>query len=116
VLLDLHNLYCQARNFDLAAEELVLAMRLRRVRELHVSGGSWATVATPEVPRPFRRDTHHGAIPEEVFALLEFTLARCPALAVVFVERLGNTLLAASEVERYRAEVARVRSLVRAGV
>lgn len=112
LLLDLHNLYCQAHNFGIAAQELVLAMPLGRVRELHVSGGSWSTVQTPKGPQPFRRDTHDGPIPEPVLELLEFALPRCPRLEVVFVERLGNTLTSPVDVERYRADYRRVHALV----
>jgi uncharacterized protein (UPF0276 family) len=112
LLLDLHNLHCQAQNFDVPAEQLVLSMPLARVRELHLSGGSWSPVQTPEGPRPFRRDTHDGPIPEEVFALLAFTLARCPRLEAVFVERLGGTLNTSLEIEDYREQYRRVHALV----
>lgn len=112
LLLDLHNLYCQGQNFDIPAQQLVLAMPLARVRELHVSGGSWSPVMTPEGPRPFRRDTHDGPIPEPLFELLTFTLPRCPALQAVFVERLGGTLGSAPEVEQYRDDYRRVHALV----
>ena len=108
LLLDLHNLYCQAVNFDVPPEDLLLAMPLERVREVHLSGGRWATVATPEGPGRFRRDTHDGAIPEEVLALLELALRRCPRLEAVFVERLSGTLGSAHEVERYRDDYRRV--------
>jgi uncharacterized protein (UPF0276 family) len=113
LLLDLHNLYCQAQNFAVAPDQLALAMPLQRVREVHVSGGSWSTVQTPSGPRPFRRDTHDSGIPEDVFALLAFVIPRCPQLEVVFLERLGNTLTAAPEVAQYRADYERVRGIVR---
>ena len=114
LLLDLHNLYCQAQNFEIPGPELVLAMPLARVRELHVSGGSWSPVQTPAGPRPFRRDTHDGPLPEEVLELLAFTLPRCPRLEVVFLERLGGTLISPLEVERYRQDYRRVFALVAA--
>jgi len=41
VILDLHNLYCQAMNFDIPADKLIDAYPLDRVREIHISGGSW---------------------------------------------------------------------------
>lgn len=115
LLLDLHNLYCQAINFDVPADDLARAMPLDRVRELHVSGGRWASVATPEGPQRFRRDTHDGAVPDEVLALLEFVLPRCPRLEAVFLERLPGTLGAPQEIARYREDYRRVSSLVRAG-
>ena len=114
LLLDLHNLYCQSQNFDVPADELVRALPLHRVREIHVSGGSWSTVNTRVGPRPFRRDTHDGAIPRDVFSMLEFALPRCPRLEVVFVERLGQTLRASSDVEQYREDYQRVWSVVAA--
>jgi len=112
LLLDLHNLYCQAQNFDVPADELVRAMPLHRVQEIHVSGGSWSTVNTPAGPRPFRRDSHDGAIPSDVFAILAFALPRCPRLEVVFVERLGHTLQQAGDAARYREDYQRVRAIV----
>jgi uncharacterized protein len=112
LLLDLHNLYCQAQNFDVAPDQLVLSMPLERVREVHVSGGSWSTVRTPGGPQPFRRDTHDSAIPDEVFALLAFTVPRCPQLEVVFVERLGGTLSAPLDVVQYHEDYQRIVSIV----
>lgn len=111
LLLDLHNVHCQAYNFGLAARDLVSAMPLERVRELHVSGGSWAAVDTPEGARPFRRDTHDGAIPEEVFALLAWTIPRCAGLEVVFVERLPGSVATSEDVARYQDDYRRVMAI-----
>ncbi len=47
LLLDLHNLYCQMINFDIGAEEILGMYPLHRVRELHVSGGSWSSPSSP---------------------------------------------------------------------
>lgn len=112
LLLDLHNLYCQATNFDVPADELALAMPLHRVRELHLSGGRWATFGTLDGPVRFRRDTHDGPIPAEVFTLLESVLPRCGHLEAVFVERLGGTLPTALDVEQYRDDYRRVFRIV----
>jgi len=58
LLLDLHNVWCQAHNFGRDVRSLVAQYPLARVRQLHVAGGSWSTSrAEPEAP-PFRRDTH----------------------------------------------------------
>jgi uncharacterized protein len=112
LLLDLHNLYCQAQNFDVAPDNLALSMPLDRVREVHVSGGSWSTVETPNGQQPFRRDTHDSAIPDDLFALLAFILPHCRQLEVVFVERLGGTLRTPLDVVQYRDDYRRVRSIV----
>lgn len=90
VLLDLHNLHCQAVNFDIDPSRLLDRYPLERVREIHVSGGS---VSYPKSDsRPFRRDTHDGTVPEGVLTLLDLARARCPRLEVVCLERLGGTL------------------------
>jgi uncharacterized protein (UPF0276 family) len=112
LLLDLHNLYCQSVNFDVQPDVLAHAMPLERVREVHLSGGRWATLATPDGPQRFRRDTHDDRLPEEVLSLLALILPRCPRLEAVFVERLGGTLPTALDGERYREDYRRVRDLV----
>lgn len=111
VLLDLHNLWCQAVNFEIAPAALLATWPLDRVRELHVSGGRWATPASD--PRPFRRDTHDHPVPDEVIALLPLALASCPHVEVVIVERLGTTFATARDDDEFRDDVRRVRAAVR---
>ncbi len=90
LLLDLHNLHCQAATFGTDPVALMNRYPLDGVREIHVSGGSFSY---PKVdPRPFRRDTHDGAVPEEVLELLDVAVARCPRLEVVCLERIGGSL------------------------
>jgi len=91
IILDLHNLYCQLRNFDLAFDEMISLYPLERVREIHISGGSWDESAT-NPSRSVRRDTHDDAVPPDVFQLLEMTIPRCPHLKYVVLEQLGNGL------------------------
>ncbi len=91
IILDLHNLYCQLRNFDLAFDELISLYPLERVREIHISGGSWDESAT-NPSRSVRRDTHDDAVSPDVFQLLEMTIPRCPHLKYVVLEQLGNGL------------------------
>ncbi|WP_233525516.1 multinuclear nonheme iron-dependent oxidase [Chitinophaga silvisoli] len=92
IILDLHNLYCQLRNFDLAFDDLISLYPLDKVREIHISGGSWDdSAASPD--RSIRRDTHDEAVPPEVFQLLEWTLPKCPHLKYVVLEQLGNGLV-----------------------
>src|SRR5690606_36667464 len=70
IVLDLHNLYCQAHTFGIDPCSLMGRYSAARVRELHLSGGRFATAAG----RSFRRDTHDEAIPEAVLGLLDAAL------------------------------------------
>ncbi|NML41314.1 DUF692 domain-containing protein [Chitinophaga sp. G-6-1-13] len=91
MILDLHNLYCQAHNFNLTFEALNSLYPLHRVREIHISGGSWeVSGATPG--KTVRRDTHDDAVPEEVFAYLDKAIDFCPSLKYVVLEQLGSGL------------------------
>jgi uncharacterized protein len=111
LLLDLHNLYCQAVNFDRDPDELLATYPLHRVRELHVSGGSWSAANGSE--KPIRRDTHDGPVPTELFEWLPRVLARCPNVEAVILERLGGTFSAADD-EVFRGDFRRVKEVVRA--
>lgn len=122
LLLDLHNIYCQMCNFDIDAKTLLASYPLDRVRELHVSGGSWsesaAMVAHPHKPR-IRRDTHNDAVPEEVFPLVATALELCPNVEVVIFERLGTTLpdedtADSRSAARFRDDYRRLRKTVAA--
>jgi len=87
----LHNLYCQLHNFSQDFDTLIRLYPLERVREIHISGGSWeATVLNPE--RLIRRDTHDDTVPKEVFALLRKTIPLCPHLKYVVMEQMGAGL------------------------
>ena len=108
LVLDLHNLYCQAHNFDVPADELLAAYPLERVRELHLAGGSWRESDT-EPGRRIRRDTHDGTVPEEVWALLDEALARCPQLELALLEQVPQALTTAAGAEAYRADFRRMR-------
>lgn len=110
LLLDLHNLHCQAVSFDRDPEALLARYPLDRVAELHVSGGRTAYLGGDV--RPFRRDTHDDAVPNEVFALLDAALARCPAVEVVCLERLGGTLATKGESEGLARDFREVRARI----
>jgi uncharacterized protein (UPF0276 family) len=103
LILDLHNLYCQVHNFNVAADELLTHYPLGRVREMHLSGGSWShSQMNPQ--RKIRRDTHDDAVPPEVFALLESTLPQCPNLKYVVMEQLGTGLLTEESRQAFRED------------
>lgn len=114
LILDLHNLWCHAQNFGYDAAKLMLTYPLHRVRELHLSGGSW--FEAPSVPgrAPVRRDTHDDAVPAEVFQLLPLALDRCPDVEVVILERLPGTFRDAADMARYRDDYHRMAEIVEA--
>jgi uncharacterized protein (UPF0276 family) len=99
LLLDLHNLHCQAENFGVPVEELLDGYPLERVVELHVSGGSWSESRV--APGRVRRDTHDQAVPQEVLDLVPTALRRCPGVEYVVLERLGGTLGDKEDQERF---------------
>ena len=91
IILDLHNLYCQLHNFDMTFDGLIKLYPLDRVREIHISGGSWELSAL-DSKRRIRRDTHDDTVPAEVFELLQQTIPLCPQLRYVVMEQLGAGL------------------------
>ncbi|TGE06307.1 multinuclear nonheme iron-dependent oxidase [Hymenobacter fodinae] len=111
LILDLHNVFCQLHNFSVPYEELMDLYPLERVREIHISGGSWED--SGQVPgRQIRRDTHDEAVPEEVFQLLERTLPRCPNLKYVVLEQLGTGLQTELSQAQFRADFSRMQALI----
>lgn len=113
LLFDLHNLYCHLENFGLDYEEALAAYPLHRVREIHISGGSWAAVQG-EPGRRVRRDTHDDAVPEAVFELLEKTLPRCPNLKYVVLEQMGIALDTPARQEQFQSDFRQMDRLVSA--
>lgn len=101
LVLDLHNLWCQSVNLNIAVEELVDLYPLDRVAEIHVSGGSWDDSGD----RRIRRDTHDDVVPPEVRGLLAEAAGQCPKLEAVIYERLGTTLADPSTHDPYRHDV-----------
>lgn len=114
VVLDLHNLYCQAANFDLDPGTLLQTYPLERVRELHLSGGSWQPAWQGEVGATVRCDTHDGAVPGPVFDLLHAALERCPNVRIVILEQLGHALRDERQAAQFRADFVAVRAMVEA--
>ena len=90
MILDLHNLYCQCHNFNIEFEELMGFYNLELVREIHISGGSWADSLIPS--KKIRRDTHDDRVPIEVYKMLEHTIPLCQNLKFVVLEQIGNSL------------------------
>jgi len=110
LLLDLHNVYCQSCNFGVTIEALLDSYPLERVRELHVSGGSWSQGRGGD---RIRRDTHDGPVPGEVFAAVPVALQRCQSVQAVIFERLGGTLASAPDEQQFRDDFRRLKGIVR---
>jgi len=91
IILDLHNVYCQVNNFNIPFAEIIKLYPLDKVREIHISGGSWKDSKT-EPGRKVRRDTHDDAVPVEVFECLEWVIDQVPNLKFVILEQLGTDL------------------------
>jgi len=111
IILDLHNLYCQLNNFDIAFDELIALYPLDKVREIHISGGSWEDSYI--IPgRKVRRDTHDDSVPPEVFRLLEIVIGRCPNLKYVVMEQLGNGLATEDSRTSFYRDFLRLEAIV----
>lgn len=111
LILDLHNLFCQSVNFDIPAAELMNSYPLHRVKEIHISGGSWSSSNTGQ-RKHVRRDTHDGPVPDEVFGLVSVARAKCPQLEFAILERLGNTMDDPADQSQYMDDFHRLWSLM----
>jgi hypothetical protein len=78
LLLDLHNLHCNAVNFGFSGHRFLDRLDLGNVIETHIAGG--AELAG------FWSDAHAGEPPEPVWDLLEDLLARAPNLRAITFE------------------------------
>jgi len=111
IILDLHNLYCQLHNFGIAFEDLIDLYPLHRVREIHISGGSWDE-SQADPGRTVRRDTHDNSVPQEVFRLLENAIGRCPHLRYVVLEQLGVGLQTAAARKTFYKDFLKMQEIV----
>lgn len=112
IILDLHNLYCQAHNFNIHFDDLIKCYPLEKVREIHISGGSWETAVT-EPGRMIRRDTHDSAVPDTVFNFLEKTIPICPNVKFVVLEQLGTSLKHAETRLQFQQDFHRMHHIIR---
>jgi uncharacterized protein (UPF0276 family) len=110
LILDLHNIWCQANNFEIDPLLLVRSYPLDKVKEIHVSGGSWADVSTSK--NKVRRDTHDEAVPKEVLALLKETLPLCKNVEYVIFERLGNTIKTEKDKLQFAKDFLQIKKIV----
>lgn len=87
MLLDLHNLYANAKNSGLDPLEMLEELPLHRVRQIHLSGGI-------DIPAPSGGtrllDDHVHDVPDQVFDLLEVVARETPNPLMVIIERDGR--------------------------
>lgn len=78
ILLDLHNLYCNARNGRQPVTEFCASLPLDRVWELHLAGGQDLD--------GFRLDAHSGLVDAELFEMAADLVPNLPNLSAVIFE------------------------------
>ncbi|MGE3808153.1 MAG: DUF692 family multinuclear iron-containing protein [Gemmataceae bacterium] len=110
LLLDLHNAYTQALNYDVPLEEYLAPLDLARVIEIHLAGGNMSTEFNLKLERTWRLDSHAGPVPEPVWAVFERLRPRCPNLRGVVLERLDGSF-GPEEVPALRDELRRARRI-----
>ncbi len=103
LLLDVHNIYCQLANFNVSALDLLKSYPLSKVREIHISGGTW-TESESRARVAVRRDTHDDSVPQDVFNLAALALKLCPNVAFVIFERLGWTMMEEESQAEFRED------------
>lgn len=107
LLLDLHNLHCNAVNYGFSGHDFLRRLDLDQVVEVHIAGGAelagmWA-------------DAHAGAPPEPVWDLLEDCAARSPNLRGITFEFHDSYLPVLGEAG-VEAVIARARAVWQAQV
>jgi len=78
LLLDLHNVYTNARNHGFRAESFIDELCLDKVVELHIAGG--------DEMQGMYTDSHAGPVPEPVWSLLDYVLERAANIRGVTFE------------------------------
>jgi hypothetical protein len=107
ILLDVENLYLNARNHGFDPHAFLDGLPANAVKEVHVAGGM--TLQQDFLPRPLFQDTHSHPVPEAALDLLDYALAR-QAPGVIVLERddrLDQAEEILEDVARLRARLAR---------
>jgi len=104
LLLDLHNVYTNARNHRADPWAVLSALDLASVGEIHVAGGMELD--------GFYLDAHSDIVPAPVWELLEWTVPRCPNLGGIVFELFGSWVEVVG-IDCVRDELARLQQLWR---
>lgn len=111
IILDLHNVYCQTQNFKIDFDKLLNLYPLDRVKEIHISGGSWeSSEVEPDIT--IRRDTHDDGVPAEVFEYLKKAIPLCPNLKFVTMEQLGTGLATEENQTQFRSDFIQMQEII----
>jgi len=119
LLLDLHNLWCNAQNAALDPERYLLSFPLERATTVHLSGGCLIhePVQYSRYAGSMRMlDDHLHPVPAGIFTLLSLLASHTPQPLTVIIERDGNYPPFASlldELQNTRAALAQGRSQLR---
>lgn len=111
LLLDLHNVWTNARNLGFDAWEYVSRLPLDKVIEIHVSGGTDSDPAWLPSRNVLRLDSHDHEVPEELWSLTERVLPLCRNLRGLTLERMEGTV-EPHDVNLLRDELRRARALL----
>lgn len=110
LILDLHNIYCQSCNFEVEMQDIIKLYPLHKVKEIHLSGGSWQESVYRK--NPVRRDTHDDSIPKDILSILPSVLSQCKNLEYVIIERLGHTINTEEEQKGFLDDFTEVKKLI----
>lgn len=102
VVLDLHNVYTNARNHGFDAAAMLAELELAHVGEIHVAGGMELD--------GFYLDAHSDTIADPVWSLLEWILPRCPNVGGITFELFGSWFESVGNA-RIRSDLRRLRAL-----
>jgi hypothetical protein len=102
ILLDLHNLWANERNGRASLEQVVDALPLDRVWELHLAGG--------QMHRGVYLDAHRGLVDSELLAIAARVVPRLPALRAIVLEAIPDSLRDVAP-EALRAQLEALREL-----
>ena len=102
ILLDLHNVYVNARNHGFAPDSFLRDLDLSRVVELHIAGGSDLL--------GFYTDAHAGPVADPVWDLLNETLRAAPWIRAVTFE-FHESYYPSLKIEGIRRELDRARTI-----
>ena len=111
LFLDLHNVYCHMMNFDISFEEILATLPLHRVKELHISGGSFRPIQFEN--KNIYCDSHDAAIPKDLFTLMEQHLPNFLHIDTLIFERMGNTFSSQYEADQFQEDFLNLKFLIK---